>query len=151
LKDIQGTYTDLRILLKTHKHIVAECERKIEENKQEVERLMRPMGFSTGGISYVDADNIHGQGRPELRYDILENFIAEQNRLYHMVEVSTNSIRYYEHAIQDVEGQLKGLEGTVYKIGYKHLIEGKSFEKIGEEIGYSDRHVRRLWAERKGD
>ena len=141
---IQGTYTDLRILLKTHKHIVSECARKIEENKQEIDRLMRPMGFAGGNISYVDADNIHGQGRQEMRYDMLESFISEQNKLYHMIEVSTSSIEYYTKAIQNIENELKGLSGKAYKVEYKHLIEGKSMREIAEELDCSERQIYRI-------
>lgn len=144
MREIRGTYTDLRILLKTHKHIVSECKRKIEENKQEIERLMRPIGFSTGNISYVDADNIHGQGREEMRYDMLQNFIDEQNKLYHMIEVSTNSIEYYQKAIQNIENELKGLSGKTHQIEYKHLIEGKSIREIAEELDCSERQIYRI-------
>jgi len=123
---------------------VSECARKIEENKQEIERLMRPMGFAGGNISYVDADNIHGQGKEEMRYDMLQNFIDEQNKLYHMIEVSTNSIEYYQKAIQNIENELKGLSDKAYQIEYKHLVEGKSIREIAEELDCSERQIYRI-------
>ena len=103
---VYSTYNDMKTLLETHKNIVEDCKRQLENNKEEIEKLMlkdAPKGYS-GGTSYVDADCVHGS-KPELRYDILEKFIDEQNKLYHMIEVSTNSIEYYQKVIDGLNRQ----------------------------------------------
>ena len=42
------------------------------------------------------------------------------------------------------EKHLNQLEGLEYEVAYKRFIEGKTLAEIAEELGYSERHMKRI-------
>ena len=42
------------------------------------------------------------------------------------------------------EKHLNQLEGLEYEVAYKRFVEGKTLAEIAEELGYSERHMKRI-------
>lgn len=75
----------------------------------------------------------------------IDRLIDTLQRIDNMLFIEEGLLKGMIATKTSINAKLKGLEGTEYLIVYKREVENKSYERIGAEMNYSSRQVRRIF------
>lgn len=101
-----------------------------------------PDGYSEG-ISYLDADCIHGS-RKEYHVDDYQRLMEEMSRLDSMIILQEDILNNLNNIRNTLVERVKGLKGLEYKVGIKYYLEGKSLKEIADDLGYSYDYMKEI-------
>lgn len=136
------TYEEIKEFIKTNESILNTCladMKKINEYLTVQIKKSTPKGYSEG-ISYVDADTIHG-GKSELRSDHIQLLLADQRHLENMIYLQEERLKKYYKARDEMETGLSKLTGLRHRVYYLHTVEGLTLQEVADKLGYTYSHI----------
>ena len=114
-----------------------------KKRKEELVLALAPKGYGSGR-SYVDADNIHGNGVLDYT-DIIEEISHVENEIY----LHECVIEYNKNMIAEIKGVISNLSGLKCKVKNMQMIEGKNLKEIADELGYTHQYIREVAVKEK--
>lgn len=132
-QDLETLKRDLKTFLRRYRNNVA-C----------IERLERKLVTLEGRITGLKSPSLSGMPRggvPVTLADLLSDKMDFEDRIESLKEKSRDLKR-------EVCEKIDSLENSKYcEILEAHFIDGKSFEQIADGLGYTERHVKKLYSE----
>lgn len=132
-QDLETLKRDLKTFLRRYRNNV-EC----------IERLERKLVTLEGRITGLKSPSLSGMPRggvPVTLADLMSDKIDLEDRIESLKAKSRDLKR-------EVCEKIDSLENSKYcEILEAHFIEGKSFEDIADDLGYTTRHVIKLYSE----
>ena len=114
----------------------ADLIRKISIIETQIEMLQIDVDywFGTGLPLAGKGSAAYGMDTAAMNVDRLHKKINDLNKM----------LEYYTEIQQELLVNINALEGLPYKIAKMRFLEDKSYQEIGEELGYSYGYIRRV-------
>jgi hypothetical protein len=125
-------YKELLELIDINEKILNNCKQNLRDIELYMIKSGQPKGYGKS-TSFLDADCVHGS-KPELRYDILQQLVDEQEKLGSMIYLQESILAGLYKTKKEIDDKLNSLEGLEHKVFYKRFISGKSIKTTWSEL-----------------